>query len=498
MYGSGISFGGLASGINSGQIIDQLVKLESLPIDKLQAEKKGEQEKLKAIGDFKTLVKDLQKQAKTLSTLSDFLTFTVTPSQEGVASFAATGSAAAGAHTLSVTKLAAIDRWAFNGVATSTADLATGAGQTVSFTVGGTAYSIDVAQDGSSLEDIAAAINQEAGADVTASVVNAGTETAPSWKLVLTSDESGSDHRITGIASTIGGLTIDATGPDASGTALSANNLVVGSNATAVIDGLTVERTSNDFNNVLPGVSITVQSADPATTIHFSVEADDTAIKKKLQGFVDAYNKVITFANDQSKYSKEEGPGGKLFGDSLLSSVRKSLTTALFDVPIATVQGDLEGYSTLGLVGIKTIDDGTLQIDSATLDDKLSENLESLANLFVDSDGFSNGGAAVNTPEYYVDVTPDSGLAATLDREIDRLFKTFTNSSGNVFKGIFDSRNEAINRKIKDIDKSIESKQYYIEQFQQNLIAKFAKLEDVLGGLNAQGAALQSALAKMI
>lgn len=498
MYGSGISFSGLASGLNTGQIVDQLVKLESLPIEKLELQKKGEQEKLKAIGDLKALVKELQKQAKTLSTLADFLTFTVSPSQEGVASFSATGSAAAGSHTLTVMKLAATDRWAFDGVLSSSDDLATGAGQTVSFTVGGTVHTVAVAQDASSLEDIAAAINQQAGADVSASVVNAGTESAPSWKLVLTSDASGSDHRISGITSTIGGLSIDATGPDANGVAQSTNNLVVGSNAIAVVDGLTVERESNDFNGVLPGVSINVQAADPATTIHFSVEADQSAIKKKLQAFVDAYNEVITFANEQSKYSKETGAGGKLFGDSLLSSVRKSLSSALFNVPIATVQGDTEGYSTLGLVGIKTVNDGTLLIDSGVLDDKLAENLEAFADLFVDSDGFSNGGAAANTPEYYVDITLDSGLAALLDREVERMFKTFTSVNGATFKGIFDSRNEAINRKIKDIDKSIEAKQYYIEQFQRNLIEKFAKLEDVLGGLNAQGAALQAALAQMI
>ena len=42
-----------------------------------------------------------------------------------------------------------------------------------------------------------------------------------------------------------------------------------------------------------------MRKPSPATTIHFSIEADDTAIKKKLQDFVDAYNKVIGFANDQ-------------------------------------------------------------------------------------------------------------------------------------------------------------------------------------------------------
>ena len=256
MFGSGISFSGLASGLDSGSIIEKLVQLESVPIGQLEKKKKEHQAKLSDLGTLKGYVKELQKQAKTLSTLQDFLVFAVTPSQEGVASFSATGSAGVGSHTLEVLQLATTDRWAFDGVADATTDLATGAGQTVSFTAGGTAYTVSVAQDASSLEEIAAAISEEAGEDVEASVVNAGTEAAPSWKLVLTAKSSGEESRISGITSSIAGLAIDGTGPDSGGVAQSANNLVVGSNALAVVDGLTVERTTNELEGVLTGVSI--------------------------------------------------------------------------------------------------------------------------------------------------------------------------------------------------------------------------------------------------
>ena len=495
MFGSGISFSGLASGLDTGSIIQQLVQLEGLPIKQLETKKKEHQEKLSSINGFKALVKDLQKQAKGLATHADFLVFTVTPSQEGVASFAATGSAASGAHTLTVERLAAVDRWAFDGVASATADL--GAGD-VSFEVGGTLHMVTVAGDASSLEEIAAAINEQAGADVSASVVNAGTTAAPSWKLVLTSDESGSDHRITAITSSVGSLAIDGTAADAAGVAQSANHLVVGGNAVAIVDGLSVERESNDFNDVLPGVSITVESADPARQIHFSVEADEESIKKKLQGFVDSFNKVTGFVNEQNTYDKEAGPGGKLFGDTLLSSVRKSIHDALFNVDVATVTGDTLGYSTLNLIGIEIQSDGTLLVDNAVFDDKLAENLEALADLFVDSDGFDNGGALPNTAGYYTDTTADSGLAAKLDREIDRLFKSFSGPNGTALKGLFDSRNEAIHEQIKKIDKDIAAKQVQLEKFQESLQMRFAKLEEVMGGLNAQGAALQAALAGLI
>ena len=78
------------------------------------------------------------------------------------------------------------------------------------------------------------------------------------------------------------------------------------------------------------------------------------------------------------------------------------------------------------------------------------------------------------------------------------MFKTFTGPNGASLKGVFDARNEAINAQIKSIDKDIDSKQFYLEQFQQNLVAQFAKLEDVMSGLQSQGAALQAALAGLI
>jgi flagellar hook-associated protein 2 len=220
--------------------------------------------------------------------------------------------------------------------------------------------------------------------------------------------------------STVDNLTIDGTGPDGDGLPLSTNNITVGLNAFAIVDGLEVERSTNDFTDVVTGISFTVQAEDPSKQITFSAEPNKTAIKQKVQEFVDAYNAVITFANTQNSYSQDTGTGGVLFGDSLLSGVRGTVQSALFDVPLDDVINDTAGYSTLSVVGITTQRDGTLSIDQTKLDDKLAGDLTAFADLFVDKDGFDNGGAAVNTPEYFIDTTADSGLAATLVRSIDR------------------------------------------------------------------------------
>jgi flagellar capping protein FliD len=85
-----------------------------------------------------------------------------------------------------------------------------------------------------------------------------------------------------------------------------------------------------------------------------------------------------------------------------------------------------------------------------------------------------------------------------LDRAIERMFGTSAGPSGTVLKGLFDAKNQTLNDAIKRLGDQIEDKQYYLEKYEAQLVMKFAKLEDVMGGLNAKGAALQQALVGMI
>src|SRR5690606_13900239 len=108
------------------------------------------------------------------------------------------------------------------------------------------------------------------------------------------------DARISGLSSSLGALVTDATPPDANGVAQSANNLTVGTNAVAVVDGLTVERSTNKIDGVLPGVTIDLQSANAGEPFTFTVTADSEAIKGRIQKLVDAHNDVMSFIKTQN------------------------------------------------------------------------------------------------------------------------------------------------------------------------------------------------------
>jgi len=78
------------------------------------------------------------------------------------------------------------------------------------------------------------------------------------------------------------------------------------------------------------------------------------------------------------------------------------------------------------------------------------------------------------------------------------MMKTYTGQGGNVLKGIFDTRSETYNTSISKLSKDIAAKEAQVAKFQETLIARFTKLEEVMGGLYSQGASLQAALAGLM
>ncbi len=452
----GIQFGGLASGLDTGAIIDAILQAESRSLRAVESRKKGEQSKLTLLGTFEGLVNKLRDKARDLQAASNFFAHKLTVGEEGIATFTLGGSAVAGAHTLEVQSLASADRYAFAGVADPTAVLGAG---TISFTYGTTPYSVNVAA-GSNLNDVAAAINSAAGADVTASVVNAGTSTSPSYQLVLAGDDTGADFTLTGLTSSVAGLT-------------GATRVSSASNAQVVIDGLTVQRSTNLFSDVLPGVSFSVSRKTAlATPMSFTVDLDPSGMKENVKSFVDAYNEVVAFINKQNTFTQEAGVGGELFGDRALDSVRSTLRRALFNVDLSTVVADGEGYSTLSLIGIGLQGDGTLKIDDAKLEAKLNGNLD----LF--SEFFRHEGVATDHS--------DKGVFGRVDGMLDDLLDSSTAPDGRRLDGLIGGRKASIQRQTKDFDKEIERLQTRLDKLEESLVQKFAALERLMSGLQSQ------------
>jgi len=186
-----------------------------------------------------------------------------------------------------------VSKWQSDAVASSSADVSTYAGVTAgahSFEIlngsGGVIATVNYS-DTDSLTDIANTING-LGAGVTAEVVADGA----SYRLHIEKDD---------------GATISL-GNDSdnllSGLSLNKQNLLI-------------ERSTNTISDLFSGVTINLYQAEAGTTLKLDIEQDLTAVKTAVTSFVEAYNGVKQFLNQQN-LTTEDGAksedAGPLYG----------------------------------------------------------------------------------------------------------------------------------------------------------------------------------------
>ena len=377
-----ISFGGLGNGVDFGQVVSELAKVQRLPIDALTAKKKDLQTKLTDYGALGNKLLALQSAANALRLPSTFDRSTSVVSDETVLTAQAGAGAATGSYTVQVTQLAKANQIASKAakaVSGTTEVVSSGAG-TFTFRVGSGADQTVSLSAGATLDDLRSAIN-DLGAGVTASVINTGTEASPAYRMTLTATSSGAANTITVVADT---TTLDFT--NASGTGGN-DTLQAGQNAIVVIGDpdqttISIERASNVITDAIPDVTLTLKSktvttpqAEPVTV---NVTSDPASVKTNIKSLVTAYNDIVKFVNDRTGYDITTKTGGIFFNEGTAKNVLSQLRTA-----VSGEVGGLSTYKTLGEVGFKTERDGTLTIDDAKLDSAMAGNYAATRALFV-------------------------------------------------------------------------------------------------------------------
>ncbi|MFN9706266.1 MAG: flagellar cap protein FliD N-terminal domain-containing protein, partial [Planctomycetota bacterium] len=171
MSNAGISFGGLASGLDTKSIIQALVAIERRPIAALEQKKTSLGKQKSLFGDLRGLLGKLETAAKALKTTSDFLVRKASSDKEEIVTASAGSAASAGTYNLRVVSLAKAQVNASSGSASPSASL--GAPGTLQLDVGGATHFIAVGgvvngvTEPPTLERIAAAINAADDANAT-------------------------------------------------------------------------------------------------------------------------------------------------------------------------------------------------------------------------------------------------------------------------------------------------------------------------------------------
>lgn len=460
-----ISFGGLGNGVDFGQVVSELAKVQRLPIDALNTKKTNLQTKLTDYGTLGNKLLALQSAANAMRLPTSFDRTTTTVSDDTKLTAQAGAGAATGSYTVQVTQLAKahqITNNAAKAVAATTTSIVSGGSGTFTFKVGSGANQTVTLNDGATLDDLRSAIN-DLGAGVTASVINTGTTSSPAYRVTLTASATGAANAVTVVTDT---TSLDFTNTSGTG---GSSTLQAGQNAIVVIGEpdqttISIERESNVISDAIPDVTLTLKSKTVTTPtpepVTVNITTDPDGVKTNIKALATAYNDIVKFVNERTTYDISTKTGGIFFNESTAKSVLSQLRTAL--------SGDVSGLSTyksVGSVGFKTERDGTVTIDDAKLDAALASNYNATKALFVTQ-------------------PTSSGIADRVVKAVDFLDAVDT--------GAFTVRKTAITSQISKLTDEIGRKEDIASQYEERLRLQFASLDALLQKLKGQTSALQA------
>ncbi len=452
-----VSFGGLGNGIDFGQIVEFIVQAERLPIDRLTEKKLSATEKRTEFGSLGSKLLSLQSAASSLRTRIGFDKTKVdvtTASSQNLLTASVSSTASAGTHTLTVNQLATSHQVASKStttVASTTTDIVSGGSGTFSFTVaGGDVQTVNLSSD-ATLDDLKNSIN-DLGSGASASILNTGSESTPAYRLVLSSNDTGASNNI---AITTDNTTLDTvtSGVDTFQAALD-SEVVLGS---AGNDQVTLQRSTNTLTDVITGVTLNLQGVDLSNPATIAVTQDVTAVKEGISSLVESYNEVVSFVNERTVFNSETEERGIFVGETAVRNVLDKIRRALSD----QVSG-LSSISSAGQIGFQTqTADGTIKLDDAVLDERLSDSYDEVRELFINNS--TNG---------------TTGIAERLLDTVDQL--------DDIEFGALTLRQNSLTGEIDDFSGQISVLETRLVLFEEQQRIKFANLDGLLSSLQSQ------------
>ena len=468
---STITFGGLATGLPTDDIVTQLMELERLPLDRLEKQKTSETTRLQAFKQFEATLDELKTSAADLSITSGVRTSSIRLSNDDAFSAVSTG-AATGSYDVAVAQLAQVQKSVSAGVA-SDSDSLFGSG---TLTLGETVITID--ESNNSLSGMLAAINAlSETTGVSATIINDGNTNDP-YRLVLTGQD----------ATTSFTPVFDLVDAESNPVAFELTEVRAAQQAIAYVDGIKVVSDSNTLTGVVSGVTINLnkvstqlsagtaeEGVDPADwadppvyeTALMTVAPDSEALKGKINTFVSSYNKMMDWisagyaefgASAPTAQEIEDGAedilSDVLRGDSTINSVKRQMQSLL-----TTVVDSSGSLSSMSQLGITTQRDGTLNLNNSMLDKALENNFDDISKLLAGED------------------------------ETDGVMKRFnfalldlTSTSSGMYAAKKDRYDSAVRR----IDLDILRMEPLLAKKEETMRARFGAMELLISGMNSQ------------
>jgi len=383
-----INVSGLGNGTDFNSLIDGLIEAESATKTKFETWKAQWELKVEGFQYLNTKLLALKTTLGSMDTVDEFLSKAVTSTSDSSVSATATSEAVVGAHSIIVGQLAQNDILTTASGVSSLTSSVTSASTSLSFTYAGKSYTISDIGAGSTLTSLVNFINNNSATKdkVRATTVYDGS----SYHLQLYGMDQGDGNQV--VITDTGSLVFDESSfqntQNAQSSKVKVDGFPVGS-------GNWISRDTNSVEDVIPGVSLTLKSANSNASITIGVTTDTDAIKENITKFIDAVNEVRAALQVLTKVSNSSGTstGSLLTGNYGVQLIGTQLKDVIADLGLgfemynsSTGTGDY--YSALSQLGISTDADdssstyGMLVLDEDALDEALENDPDGVAELF--------------------------------------------------------------------------------------------------------------------
>lgn len=414
-------------GVGSGNIlswdtIDKLKEADTKALVKpLETKIQDNLTKQKDLTAITTLLSTFKANVSNLTSDNTYLRRDANATGSGSVSVTANAGVAEQNMSLSVQQLATHDSYQ-----SKTFDLRNGTvfDKDVSFgiSIGGKDYVIN-ADSSITLEGLAEKINEATEGKVQAKILNVGGAAgAESYRLVIQSAETGSDNAMSFYAITSGtsggashtstDSTLEALGfyfdkanttgtnTDSHGNTIQrltlkkpddikdkgdnvGSQLDVAKDAKFKYNGIDITRSSNKVEDLILGVSLTLNKVDKAgESTNVNITQNTDGILEDIQAMVKSYNSLINNINEATKYDSETGLAGTFQGVREITSI----TTELNKI----INGVSKDGKSLADFGITLTKDGILTLDSSVLNDMINTKFDEFKSFFSSETKFTN------------------------------------------------------------------------------------------------------------
>lgn len=436
---------GLASGLNTNQIITAEMAIYQQPVTNLQNQQSGLNATNKALTSIQSQLQTLAADAQALADPSLFATSqTVTTNDPTRVTASTATGAGVGSYQVSVTALATSAQRGFTYTSPTSADSIMIDNQQVSIPAG------------QSISDFVNSINSNTSLDVYAAATNSGT-------VVFSNRATGNT-----------GTNYVSVTNNNNGT-LTANGFAKqGQNAAYSVDGTNGTSPTNTVTGAIAGVTLNLNglttTTGPITVNVGSPQPNATNIQNAVNAFVTQYNSVISGIQTQLAQvpSSSDPTKGTLYGDPALSGLLSSMRAAM----LKAGSGLPAGLATMLDIGVSTgATTGTGAVSQSSLAGDLTLNASTLTSQLT--------------------ANPNGVHSVLNSWSIN--FSALVNGQGAP-GGSIDQRIQGDSSQVAQLGNQITAMQSALTDKQNALVQQFAQLESALSTNQSMSAWLTSQL----